>query len=183
MAINECDLLIGVGMRFDDRVTGKVDAFAPKAKIIHVDIDPAEIGKNVRRDVADRRRRQARHCATCSSQIGAGRATASGWRRSRAGSGEIAAARTSAATSKLPAPARDPDDLARSTKGDAYIVTDVGQHQMWAAQHFWYDKPYSFITSGGLGTMGFGVPAGDGRQGRPPERHGLGRSAATAASR
>jgi acetolactate synthase-1/2/3 large subunit len=158
MAINECDLLIGIGQRFDDRVTGKVDAFAPKAKIIHVDIDPAEIGKNVRCDVpivGDARYvtrdlidlvQPAEHREWME--------TIEGWKR------EMPLTFIRPTSSFLPQHAVR--TVWEVTGGDAYVVTDVGQHQMFAAQHFWYDKPYSFISSGGLGAMGFGVPAGMG---------------------
>jgi acetolactate synthase-1/2/3 large subunit len=165
MAINECDVLIGIGQRFDDRVTGKVEAFAPKAKIIHVDVDPAEIGKNVRCDVpivGDARHvlrqlipevQPAEHKEWLE--------TIEGWKREMP-------------LTSLPPGSRFVPQVAvraiwEATKGDAIVVTDVGQHQMWAAQHFWYDKPYSFISSGGLGAMGFGVPAAIGAKVARPE--------------
>jgi acetolactate synthase-1/2/3 large subunit len=166
MAINECDVLVGIGQRFDDRVTGKVEAFAPKAKIIHVDIDPAEIGKNVRCDVpivGD-----ARHVlrqlipAVQPAEHKEWLETIEGWKREMP-------------LTSLPPGSRFVPQVAvraiwEATKGDAIVVTDVGQHQMWAAQHFWYDKPYSFISSGGLGAMGFGVPAAIGAKvARPDE--------------
>jgi acetolactate synthase-1/2/3 large subunit len=155
MAINECDLLIGIGQRFDDRVTGKVDAFAPNAKIIHVDIDPAEIGKNVRCDVpivGDAKHvmgelislvNQAEH-PDWIEQI-------EQWKREM----PLTVIR---ATSRF-LPQHVVRAVWEACKGDAIVVTDVGQNQMWAAQQFWYDKPYSFISSGGLGAMGFGLPA------------------------
>ncbi len=165
MAINECDVLIGIGQRFDDRVTGKVEAFAPKAKVIHVDVDPAEIGKNVRCDVpivGDARHvlrqlipevQPAEHKEWLE--------TIEGWKREMP-------------LTSLPPGSRFVPQVAvraiwEATKGDAIVVTDVGQHQMWAAQHFWYDKPYSFISSGGLGAMGFGVPAAIGAKVARPE--------------
>ncbi|HZQ97222.1 MAG TPA: biosynthetic-type acetolactate synthase large subunit [Chloroflexota bacterium] len=165
MAINECDVLVGIGQRFDDRVTGKVEAFAPKAKIIHVDVDPAEIGKNVRCDVpivGDARHvlrqlipevQPAEHKEWLE--------TIEGWKREMP-------------LTSLPPGSRFVPQVAvraiwEATKGDAIVVTDVGQHQMWAAQHFWYDKPYSFISSGGLGAMGFGVPAAIGAKVARPE--------------
>ncbi|HEY3079741.1 MAG TPA: biosynthetic-type acetolactate synthase large subunit [Chloroflexota bacterium] len=165
-AINECDLLIGVGQRFDDRVTGKVASFAPNAKIVHIDIDPAEIGKNVRCDVpivGD-----ARHVLRALlEQIEPGQhpewvAEVESWKREM----PLTTIRT---TSKF-LPQHAIRAIYEATRGDAIVVTDVGQHQMWAAQHFWYDKPGGFISSGGLGAMGFGVPAAMGAKvGRPDE--------------
>jgi acetolactate synthase-1/2/3 large subunit len=165
MAINECDLLIGIGQRFDDRVTGKVEAFAPKAKIIHIDIDPAEIGKNVRCDVpivGD-----ARHVTRDllnlvePNQHPEWMETIERWKA------EMPLTFIRPTSSFLPQHAVR--TVWEVTKGDAYVVTDVGQHQMFAAQHFWYDKPYSFISSGGLGAMGFGVPAGMGAKVARPD--------------
>jgi acetolactate synthase-1/2/3 large subunit len=165
-AINECDLLVGVGQRFDDRVTGKVAAFAPNAKIVHIDIDPAEIGKNVRCDVpivGDAKHvlkallgevKEAEHSAWVDE--------VEEWKRQM----PLTVIR---ATSKF-LPQHAIRAIYEATKGDAIVVTDVGQHQMWAAQHFWYDKPSSFISSGGLGAMGFGMPAGMGAKvGMPNE--------------
>ncbi|HEY3108972.1 MAG TPA: biosynthetic-type acetolactate synthase large subunit [Chloroflexota bacterium] len=158
MAINECDLLVGIGQRFDDRVTGKVEAFAPSAKIIHIDIDPAEIGKNVRCDVpivGDARLVMRELLGLVEpTEHAEWMETIEGWKR------EMPLTYIRPTSSFLPQHAVR--TVWEVTKGDAYIVTDVGQHQMFAAQHFWYDKPYSFISSGGLGAMGFGVPAGMG---------------------
>jgi len=155
MAVNSADTIIAIGMRFDDRATAKVSAFAPDARIIHIDIDPAEIGKNVRVDVPivgdvkvvlqalNKRIAPAEH-ADWIQQL-------ESWRREHP-STEI----------------RDSDELIPQyvvrkiyevTKGEAIIATGVGQNQMWAAQHYQYNKPNSFISSGGLGTMGFGLPA------------------------
>ncbi|MBM4418027.1 MAG: biosynthetic-type acetolactate synthase large subunit [Chloroflexi bacterium] len=154
-AIDQCDLLIGVGQRFDDRVTGKVAAFAPNAKIVHIDIDPAEIGKNVRCDVpivGDARRvLHALADEVPSMEHPEWLAQIDEWKRQM----PLTAIRP---TSQF-LPQHAIRFIYEATKGDAIIVTDVGQHQMWAAQHFWYDKPGSFISSGGLGAMGFGVPA------------------------
>jgi acetolactate synthase-1/2/3 large subunit len=166
MAINECDLLIGVGQRFDDRVTGKVDAFAPNAKVIHIDIDPAEIGKNVRCDVpiVGDARYVLRDLveAVRPSEHGEWVAQIERWKADMP-------LTTIAPTSRF-LPQHAIRAVWEATKGDAIVVTDVGQHQMWAAQHFWYDKPYSFISSGGLGAMGFGMPAAMGAKvARPDE--------------
>ncbi len=166
MAVNNADLVIAVGMRFDDRATAKVAGFAPSAKIIHIDIDPAEIGKNVRVDVPivgdvkevldelNHGLDKAAHIDWI-TQLDA-------WRRDhpvtvvKDGDGLI--------------PQFVIRKIYEASKGGTTIVTGVGQHQMWAAQHFWYDRPNSFISSGGLGTMGFGLPASLGvKMGRPDE--------------
>jgi acetolactate synthase-1/2/3 large subunit len=157
-AIQEADLLIALGMRFDDRVTGTIASYAPNAKKIHVEIDPAEINKNVAVDVGiigDVRDVLARLTP----------AIAAGDRR---------AWLTKIDDLKGGAAVRDiknlPDDghlyaahvihdLWRATNGKALVVTDVGQHQMWEAQYYHHDVPRSLITSGGLGTMGFALPA------------------------
>jgi acetolactate synthase-1/2/3 large subunit len=165
MAVEAADLIIAIGMRFDDRATARVDAFAPHARIIHIDIDPAEIGKNVRVDVpivGDARNILQALNKRLSSQLH------TDWLRQLEGWQE-----------KHPSTVRDSSGLLpqyvvrqiyEATKGDAIIVTGVGQNQMWAAQHFLYDKPGSFISSGGLGTMGFELPAAIGAKvGRPEE--------------
>jgi acetolactate synthase-1/2/3 large subunit len=158
MAIDECDLLIGIGQRFDDRVTGRVDAFAPNAKVIHVDIDPAEIGKNVRCDVpivGDAKNvMRALLTEVREAEHGEWMETIERWKKEMP--------LTVVPTGSRFIPQFAIRTIWEVTKGDTFIVTDVGQHQMFAAQHFWYDKPYSFISSGGLGAMGFGVPAGMG---------------------
>jgi acetolactate synthase-1/2/3 large subunit len=161
-AINEADLLIGVGMRFDDRVTGRLKDFAPKAKIIHMDIDPAEIGKNVRPSAALQGDVKPTLQALNKALPQNGKAHRE-WRDwiddMRANHPSIVIRDTSEVL-----PQYVIDTIYRATKGDCYVVTGVGQHQMWAAQYFWYDRPNSFITSGGLGTMGFEVPAAMGVQ-------------------
>ena len=160
MAVDAADVIIAIGMRFDDRATAKVSAFAPHARIIHIDIDPAEIGKNVRVDVpivGDVKvvLSALNKIISPTEHIDWIRQL-DDWRRERP-SIEV----------------RDTDGLLPQyvvrkiyevTKGEAIIVTGVGQNQMWAAQHYWYDKPNSFISSGGLGTMGFGLPAAIGAQ-------------------
>ena len=155
LAVNDADLIIAVGMRFDDRVTGKVSTFAPQAHIIHIDIDPAEIGKNVRVDVpivGDVKAvlHELNKLITPGENVDWVRQL-DDWRREHP-SLDI----------------RDTDEVLPQyivrqiyevTKGEAIIATGVGQNQMWAAQHYWYNKPNSLISSGGLGTMGFGLPA------------------------
>ena len=164
IAIQESDLLIGVGMRFDDRVTGRLKDFAPNAKIVHIEIDPAEIGKNVR--PAATLQGDARTCLReLNKQVK--HVERPDW-----------FARLDELKRDHPSiTIRETEDvlpqyviqkLYEATGGDCYIVTGVGQHQMWAAQYFWYDKPNSFVTSGGLGTMGFEVPAAMGVQAAKP---------------
>lgn len=166
LAIQEADLIVAIGMRFDDRATSRVNAFAPKAKVVHVDIDPAEIGKNVRVDVpivGDARVVLAALNKLVAPQKHAEWvAQLDEWKRDHP-SLDI----------------READEVLpqyvirqiwEATKGEATVVTGVGQHQMFAAQHFFYDKPGSFISSGGLGTMGFELPAAMGAKiGRPDE--------------
>jgi acetolactate synthase-1/2/3 large subunit len=164
IAIHESDLLIGVGMRFDDRVTGRLKDFAPNARIVHLEIDPAEIGKNVRPTATlqgDARvslrelNKQIRHVERPD------------W---FARIDELRREHPSISIRETPEvlPQYVIQKLYEATGGDCYIVTGVGQHQMWAAQYFWYDKPNSFVTSGGLGTMGFEVPAAMGVQAAKP---------------
>jgi acetolactate synthase-1/2/3 large subunit len=160
IAISEADLLIGVGMRFDDRVTGRLKDFAPKAKIVHLDIDPAEIGKNVRpaATLLGDARTSLRELNKLI--VHKERPDWFSW---------LDEMRRNHPSIVI----RDTDEILpqyairqiyEATKGDCYVVTGVGQHQMWAAQYFWYDKPNSWVTSGGLGTMGFEVPAAMGAQ-------------------
>ncbi len=167
-AIQEADLLIALGMRFDDRVTGTLATYAPLARKIHVDIDAAEIGKNVRADVgivAD----LAEVLAALHERVApAGR---DAWRaRIEANKGDTAVRDIQ----NLPDDghlyaAHVIHDLWRATSGDALIVTDVGQHQMWEAQYYRHEQPRSLITSGGLGTMGFALPAAIGAKMARPE--------------
>ncbi|MEO6198078.1 MAG: thiamine pyrophosphate-dependent enzyme, partial [Dehalococcoidia bacterium] len=160
-AINEADLLIALGMRFDDRVTGRLKDFAPKAKVIHMEIDPAEIGKNVRPAAA--LQGDVKHTLAALNKVLKPAKEHREWRAwiddMRANHPSISIRETDEVL-----PQYVIDSIYRATKGDCYVVTGVGQHQMWAAQYFWYDKPNSFITSGGLGTMGFEVPAAMGVQ-------------------
>jgi acetolactate synthase I/II/III large subunit len=157
-AIQEADLLIAFGMRFDDRVTGTPGTYAPNAKKLHVDIDPSEIDKNVKTDAAivgDLR-------ATIKDFLGAlGDADHAPWIAHVNGMRGDAAVRD---IQQLPDDghlyaAHVINDIWRLTKGKAVVVTDVGQHQMWEAQYYHHESPRSLITSGGLGTMGFALPA------------------------
>lgn len=159
-AVCEADLLIAIGMRFDDRVTSKVSTFAPDAHVIHIDVDPAEIGKNVKVTVpivGDIKNVLAELNKKIETQTHGDWINRIGVWQKEHPSHEI----------------RDVDSLlpqyiirsiGEVTGGDAVIVTDVGQHQMWAAQHSLIKKPRKFISSGGLGTMGFGLPAAIGAQ-------------------
>lgn len=164
-AIDGADLIIAVGMRFDDRATGVVTSFAPKAKIIHIDIDPAEIGKNVRVNVPivgdvknilndlNKQIEQSTHIE---------------WIRQLEQWREDHPALEVRKCDEL-----IPQYIIRKiydvTKGNAIIVTGVGQNQMWAAQYYFYDKPNCFISSGGLGTMGFELPGAIGAKVGSPE--------------
>jgi acetolactate synthase-1/2/3 large subunit len=173
-ALQECDLIVALGARFDDRVTGKLAAFAPKAKVVHADIDPAEIGKNRRPDVAivgDLRIVLGGLVAAMRAEVDAHGpaetaqwvATTAGWRRS------FPLRYTQEAGGPLK-PQYVVERLSAMTGGEAVVVAGVGQHQMHASQHYNFTKPRSWINSGGLGTMGFAVPAAMGAQiGRPGE--------------
>ena len=166
-SVTECDLLIAAGARFDDRVTGRLDSFAPRARVIHIDIDAAEVGKNRVPEVpivADVRQAIAALLAASSTEAPSGRTEAwleriASWKRHYPlvvpkPEGEIAPQEVVIALQEL-AP-------------KAYITTDVGQHQMWAAQ-FLHTGPRRWISSAGLGTMGFGMPAAMGVQTAFPE--------------
>jgi acetolactate synthase I/II/III large subunit len=173
-ALQECDLIVALGARFDDRVTGKLAAFAPKAKVVHADIDPAEIGKNRAPDVAvvgDLRTvmpelvRAMRAIVANEGRpdTAAWVATTAGWKRS------YPLRYTQAAEGPLK-PQHVVERLSAMTGGDAIVVAGVGQHQMHASQHYSFSRPRSWINSGGAGTMGFAVPAAMGAQiGRPDE--------------
>ena len=168
-AIQEADLLIALGMRFDDRVTGKLAHYAPHAKKIHIDIDPSELHKNVRADVAI-----AGDLKTVLKDLLplVGSATHDAWITRI---GELAGGPTVRDIEDLPdngrlCAAHVIHDIWKATNGRAIIVTDVGQHQMWTAQYYKVSEPGTFITSGGLGTMGFGVPAAIGAKMARPDR-------------
>ena len=166
MSIGECDLLFGIGVRFDDRVTGRIDAFAPNAKIVHIDIDPTSIRKNIpvtipvvgdckttlgqlnklidKEDLGDLKKKRKKWF----DQI-------HHWKNTKPLAYE---------QKDVIKPQYVVEKLYQLTKGNAIITTEVGQNQMWAAQYYHYDKPNHFITSGGLGCMGFGLPAAIGAQ-------------------
>ena len=157
-AIDEADLIIAVGARFDDRVTGALDEFAPHAKVVHIDVDPAEIGKNVPAHVpivGDARRALAA-LAEAYAPLGADPGRLAEWWE-RLDSWRADGPPRNRAEAAL-------DALQAALGGDAIVTTDVGQHQMWAANRLRFDRPRHWITSGGLGTMGFGLPAALGAQ-------------------
>ena len=170
MAIAESDLLIAIGVRFDDRVTGKLATFAPHARVIHIDIDPANIGKNRAPDlslVADAREAlvalseeiKSRGHAELEQSI---KRREDWWDRLHGWQIEQPL-RFAGSTEKIK-PQHVIRELHRLTEGEAIIATDVGQHQMWAAQFYPFKRARQWITSGGLGAMGFGVPAAIGAQ-------------------
>ncbi len=167
MAISHCDLLLAVGARFDDRVTGKIEKFAPGARIIHIDIDPASISKNVKVDVPivgdvdDVLKSMLSMLGEASR--GADKEALGKW------TDQIEQWRGKDClkfdrNAKRIKPQYVIETLHKVTKGDAFVTSDVGQHQMWAAQFYGFDKPRRWINSGGLGTMGFGMPAAMGVQ-------------------
>lgn len=173
MAMHDCDLMINIGARFDDRITGRIDAFSPGSTRIHVDIDPSSIGKNVRTDLAivgDSglvMEEMVRIWRTKTNQprteaIAPWWEQIEGWRAKHS-----LGFKNSTTTIK---PQHAIKRLYEATKGrDVYITTEVGQHQMWAAQHFPFEMPNRWMTSGGLGTMGYGLPAAVGVQVAHPD--------------
>jgi acetolactate synthase I/II/III large subunit len=171
-AMHDCDVMLCVGARFDDRVTGRLDAFSPGSRKIHIDIDPSSINKNVRADVPI--------VADCGRALSA---LAAGWsRRKDKGSPDLSPwwAQIEAwrgrkcfaypASKSVIKPQYAIERLYELTKDrDVYITTEVGQHQMWAAQFFHFEEPNRWMTSGGLGTMGYGLPAAIGVQAAFPK--------------
>jgi acetolactate synthase-1/2/3 large subunit len=162
MAISHCDLLLAVGVRFDDRVTGTIETFAANAKIVQIDIDPSSINRNVAVDLpiigdtkatlTDIIKFLAEHnYAQTPAQRQEWLGQIAGWKEK--------VPLTYCQNSKEIKPQNVIETLYKLTKGDAIITTEVGQNQMWTAQFFHFDNPNTFISSGGLGTMGFGLPA------------------------
>jgi acetolactate synthase I/II/III large subunit len=175
MAVTECDLLVAVGARFDDRVTGKISAFAPHAKIIHVDVDPTSIKKNVRVDlpiVGNVKEVLAKFLSVVEGQqteVDAHKEGAKPWldEIDKWKAAHPMAYKQSATIIK---PQFVIQKLKELCDPDAIIATDVGQHQMWTAQFFGFTRPRTLLTSGGLGTMGYGLPAAMGAQAAFPQR-------------
>ncbi len=167
LAIQQSDLLICIGARFDDRVTGKLDGFAPHAKIVHIDIDPAEIGKNVPTDIPIVGDVKAvlellNQDVKRANRADAWRAQIQQWKNEKPYSYKD--------SDTVLKPQWVVELLDETTKGGAIVTTDVGQHQMWAAQYYKFNQPRSWVTSGGLGTMGFGFPSAIGAQMANPDR-------------
>nr|WP_156816896.1 acetolactate synthase large subunit [Salsuginibacillus kocurii] len=166
MALHESDLLISIGARFDDRVTGNLKHFAPTAQIAHIDVDPAEIGKVVETQIP---------------VVGDAREALKGLLEKSESRGDFSAWRKylHELQTEYPLwyhkdeetikPQRLIEDIFTATDGEAVVTTDVGQHQMWAAQYYHFNKPNRWVTSGGLGTMGFGFPSAIGAQFAEPE--------------
>jgi acetolactate synthase-1/2/3 large subunit len=173
MAMHDCDLMINIGARFDDRITGRIDAFSPGSTKIHVDIDPSSINKNVRVDlpivgdcglVLEEMVRiwRAKTNQPRTEAIAPWWAEIEGWRKRNS-----LGFKNSDTTIK---PQYAIQRLYAATKGrEVFITTEVGQHQMWAAQHFHFEQPNHWMTSGGLGTMGYGLPAAVGVQVAHPD--------------
>jgi acetolactate synthase-1/2/3 large subunit len=172
MAMHHCDVLVAVGARFDDRVTGNIEKFCPNARIVHIDIDPASISKNVKVDVpivgcVDNVLRVMLGTIGDTERRPDAAALAEWWR-------QIDEWRAKDCLrydrdSELIKPQYVVEKLYEVTQGNAYVASDVGQHQMWAAQYYKFDKPRRWINSGGLGTMGFGLPAAMGVQFAHPD--------------
>ena len=167
MAMHHCDVLIAIGARFDDRVTGNIEKFCPHAKIVHVDIDPSSISKNVKVDVpivgcVDNVLKAMIKLIKGSKQRPDGAALKDWWQQIEDWRSKDCLKYDH--TSELIKPQYVLESLYKATDGNAFVTSDVGQHQMWAAQFYKFDKPRRWINSGGLGTMGFGLPAAMGVQ-------------------
>src|SRR5215813_8727207 len=160
-AMDEADLIVAIGARFDDRITGKLSEFAPRAKFIHIDIDPADISKNVpahipivgdAKQVLPKLTKEYRALQAERARLDAWWEQLHDWQR------EYPLSYEDSADSEIK-PQKMIEAMYAATEGDAIITSDVGQHQMWCAQYFHFDRPRRWINSGGLGTMGFGLPA------------------------
>jgi acetolactate synthase-1/2/3 large subunit len=173
MAISHCDLLIAVGVRFDDRVTGKIETFAPNAKIVQIDIDPSSINKNVVVDlpiIGDTKATLKDLIKFLVEHNYAQEETERGEWLGQIAEWKEKVPLTYCRNSEIIKPQQVIETLNRLTNGNVLITTEVGQNQMWTAQFFHFDRPNSFISSGGLGTMGFGLPAAIGVKCAFPDR-------------
>jgi acetolactate synthase-1/2/3 large subunit len=162
MAMHECDVLIAIGARFDDRVTGKIDKFCPTAKIVHVDIDPSSISKNVQVDIpivgSVPSVLRAMISVIRDEKLKPDAEALAGWWRQIDEWRDVKSLHYKNSDTVIK-PQYVIQKLYQVTEGKAIITSDVGQHQMWAAQYYHFDRPRQWINSGGLGTMGFGLPA------------------------
>ncbi len=176
-AMHDCDLMINIGARFDDRITGKIDEFSPNSKKIHIDIDPSSINKNIKVDIAlvgdvkivleklitVFKKKNPDFANSNKQKISAWWSQIENWRKKNS-LGFVN-------STKVIKPQYAVQRLYELTKAqDAFITTEVGQHQMWAAQHYKFNKPNRWMTSGGLGTMGYGLPAAIGVQVANPDK-------------
>jgi acetolactate synthase I/II/III large subunit len=170
-AMDEADLIVSIGARFDDRVTGKLSEFAPRAKFVHIDVDPAEISKNVpahipivgdAKKILPKLTREYRALETDSARLEGWWQRIQGWRDKHP------LAYEDSADTEIK-PQFMVEAMYEATGGDAIITSDVGQHQMWAAQYYHFSKPRRWLNSGGLGTMGVGLPFAIGAQVARPE--------------
>ena len=179
-AMHDCDLMINIGARFDDRITGKLDEFSPKSKKIHIDIDPSSINKNVKVDLAlvgdvkfvlenlilAVKKKYPNFTNSNKQKVAAWWGQIENWRKKNS-LGYVN-------SNTVIKPQFAVQRLYELTKAqDVFITTEVGQHQMWAAQHYKFDKPNRWMTSGGLGTMGYGLPAAVGVQVANPDKLGI----------
>jgi acetolactate synthase-1/2/3 large subunit len=174
MAVQESDLLLAIGARFDDRVTGPVEDFAPAAKIVHVDIDPTSIQKNIQVDipiVGDARDTLKKLIEVLKEKgtEALNKERLKGWHAQMAVWRNEQRLRFDRTTRTIK-PQYVVEKLYEITAGKAIITTEVGQNQMWAAQYYLFDQPRTFLTSGGLGTMGYGFPAAIGAQVAFPDK-------------
>jgi acetolactate synthase-1/2/3 large subunit len=170
MAITEADLLISIGCRFDDRITGKVKGFAPEAKIIHIDIDPTSISKNIKVDVpivGDAKNVLGQLTQEIDQnklpKISSWHKKIKGWKK------KYPLTYNKGKKDRI-MPQYIIEEICRQTKGKAIIATEVGQNQMWAAQFYKFNQPHHFLSSGGLGTMGYGFPAAIGAKVANPKK-------------
>ena len=167
MAMHDCDVLLAIGARFDDRVTGDTNQFCPKAKIIHIDIDPSSISKIIEVDlslIGDTKlilKKLLDHTKKYKKNINK-EALSKWWKKIN--SWQKKKCLSYQKSNKVIKPQSVIETLHKITKGKSFVTSDVGQHQMWAAQYYKFDKPNRWINSGGLGTMGFGLPAAIGAQ-------------------